>query len=367
MKRGFLLLIVCFLIGLSSCSSDSNYEEKVKVIINDVPFQTERNLRIPYTLQMWEYEKEGLVLERIVIVDQDSKAELMTIDKADLPKIYKDPLPPSPYEDITVDKISHYYLSIQLPVPLGQTKPSRIYHRFMFTDTARNEAVTVEGAAFSPRLTETPLEISLPLKDRNMVFFNQSTSGYHFNTMIFVGGNIFTGERFAFDTTQMNDDYSKFLDGDPKVNESYFNYRATLYAVADGTVIRIRDGRPENNGDARDHLPKTLDELGGNYLVLDIGGGCYAFYAHCVPNSFLVKEGDAVKEGQPLGLLGNSGNSDAPHLHFEITDGPDLIFSNGVPFVFKRYIKNGETPGGPAVPREMTHSMMEENAVIGFE
>ncbi|MCX6285893.1 MAG: M23 family metallopeptidase [Bacteroidetes bacterium] len=49
-----------------------------------------------------------------------------------------------------------------------------------------------------------------------------------------------------------------------------------------------------------------------------MGNGCNAMYAHCVKGSFMVKAGDKVKKGQPLALLVNSGNSDAPHLHFEI-------------------------------------------------
>ncbi len=364
MKNSWLLLLICLLVGVASCGSDSNHAENVRVVINDIPFQTEQNLRIPYTLQMWEYEKEGLVLQQITILDYNTMAELMKIGKADLPKIYKEPLPRNPF--FTVDKLSHYYLSIQLPIPLVQSKPSRIYHRFTFLNTAQNRTVTMEGAAFSPRLTETPRTISSPLKDNNLLFINQSTMGYHFNMLFFVGGTIFSGERFAFDSLKMSADYSTFFNGDPKVNESYFNYRDTLYAVTDGTVIRIRDGRPENNGDAHNVPLNSVDEYGGNYLVLYIGGGHYAYYAHCVPHSFLVKEGDAVKEGQPLALLGNSGNSDAPHLHFEITDGPDILFSSGVPFVLKRYRKNGETGSGPAVPKEVTNSMMEESAVIGF-
>lgn len=363
MKRVILILLTCFLVGLSSCGSDTNH--KVKVVINDIPFQTEKYLRIPYTLQMWEYEKEGLDLEQIVVLDYNSKAELMKINKSDLPNIYKDPLPASPYS-IIVDRLFHYYLSIQLSIPLEQTKPTRIYHRFTFNDTVQNKTITIEGAAFSPRLNDTPIAISSPLKDSNMVFVNQSTMGYHFYVLFFVNGNIFRGERFAFDSIRLNDDYSEIFDGDPKVNESYFNYKNTLYAVADGTVIRIRDGRPENNGDAKDAPINTLDELGGNYLILYIGGGLYAHYAHCAPHSFLVKEGDKVKEGQPVALLGNSGNSDAPHLHFQITDGPDMFFSNGVPFVLKWYVKTGEMKRGQTVPKAMTNSMMEENTVISF-
>ncbi|MDD2318885.1 MAG: M23 family metallopeptidase [Geobacteraceae bacterium] len=363
-----LLLLVVFAVSLLSCASDDPMallNKKVDVTINDIPFQTEKYYRIPYTLKLWEYEKDGLVLEQIQILDYSTKDVLMTIDKAELPVLYKDPLSANPY--FTPDTITNYYLSIQLPIPLANRKPARISHRFTFTDTIRDKTVTIEGAVFSPRLNETPLAIASPLKDNNMVFINQSTMAYHFYVLIFVDGNMYRGERFAFDSLQMNDDYSKYFDGDPKQNESYFNYKDTLYAVADGTVLMIKDGRPENNGDAKDAPITTLDELGGNYLVLDIGGGHYAFYAHCVPGSFQVKVGDIVTEGQPLALLGNSGNSDAPHLHFEITDGPDILFSHGVPFVLKGYTKLGEMESGPAVPVAVTNSMMEETTVIGFE
>ncbi len=320
MKKLALLLLVLAVFALScgnnTVASDSN---RAAVVINDTPFQTEKFYRIPYTLRLWEYEKRGLVLEQIQVLDAGTRRVLMTLDKADFPVIYKAPLAANPY--FIQDEISGCYLSLQLPIPLGTRKPSVVTHRFTFTDTARNRKVTLEGASFMPRWQATPLRIASPLKDGNLIFINQSTNDYHFYVLFFVDGDIYRGERFAFDSMRLNDDFTEYYSGDPKINSSYFNYRDTLYAVADGTVLRIRDGRPENNGNAHDAPIGSLDELGGNYLVLDIGGGHYAFYAHCVPSSFMVKEGDVVREGQPLALLGNSGNSDAPHLHFEIRGG----------------------------------------------
>jgi hypothetical protein len=362
------LLLVFLAVSLLSCGKSDvvvRIDNKVVVVVNDVPYQTEKYYRIPYTLKMWEYEKKGLVLEQIQVLDGVTRAVLMTLEKGDFPVMFKAPLASNPY--IEQDKISAYYLSLQLPIPLGDQKPSSVIHRFTFTDTIHDKTVTLEGARFTPRLNETPLAIASPLKDDNMVFINQSTMDYHFYVLMFVNGDLYRGERFAFDSLQFNDDYSAFYAGDPKVNSSYFNYRDTLYAVADGIVLRIRDGRPENNGDAHDAPINALDELGGNYLVLDIGGGHYAFYAHCVPSSFMVREGDVVEEGQPLALLGNSGNSDAPHLHFEITDGPDILLSHGVPFVLKEYVKKGEIDSGPGVPMAVTNAMMEQTSVIGFE
>ena len=86
----------------------------------------------------------------------------------------------------------------------------------------------------------------------------------------------------------------------------------------------------------------TAAKAAGNYVVLDFGRGRYALYAHLIPGSIRVAPGEEVLRGQVLGLAGNSGNSDAPHLHFHIMDGPDPLKSNGLPCVFKKYTIFGE-------------------------
>jgi len=106
--------------------------------------------------------------------------------------------------------------------------------------------------------------------------------------------------------------------------------------------------------------------------VLDIGGGRYAFYCDCIPLSFLVKEGDTVKEGDPLAKLGNSGNSAAPHLHFHIADGPELRTSRGIPIELKKYTKTGifdfDHGSGTPLPHEtFTNAMMEDTGVFTVE
>ena len=54
-----------------------------------------------------------------------------------------------------------------------------------------------------------------------------------------------------------------------------------------------------------------------------------------------MKVGQRVKAGQVLGLLGNSGNSDAPHLHFHVMDGPVPLASNGLPYRFTNFTVEG--------------------------
>ena len=66
-------------------------------------------------------------------------------------------------------------------------------------------------------------------------------------------------------------------------------------------------------------------------------GGFTAVYAHLVPGSVSVEVGERVRAGHHLGLLGNSGASLAPHLHFHIVDGPNVSASDGYPFVFDSF------------------------------
>ena len=71
------------------------------------------------------------------------------------------------------------------------------------------------------------------------------------------------------------------------------------------------------------------------------GGGKYAFYAHILAGTITVKLGERVRPGQTIGLLGNSGNSDAPHLHFHLGDQPSPLGTEGLPFVIDQYEKLG--------------------------
>lgn len=95
------------------------------------------------------------------------------------------------------------------------------------------------------------------------------------------------------------------------------------------------------NGRLPDPSTITLENVDGNHVVLDLGHGVYAFYAHMQKNSVTVKVGDRVRRGQVLGLLGNTGNTSAPHLHFHLMDGPSVLGSSGLPYTYDRFAVAG--------------------------
>jgi|SRR5688500_12436004 len=154
----------------------------------------------------------------------------------------------------------------------------------------------------------------------------------HRRALIPIGGTPAIAQRFAIDYVRVGDD-NKTFSGDQLKNESYHAQGAEAIAVANGTVVAVKDSIPENvPGITSRAVPITLETVGGNHVIIDIGGGNFAFYAHLQPGSIRVKAGDRVTRGQVLGLVGNSGNSTEPHLHFHISDGNSPLGSEGLPY-----------------------------------
>ena len=73
----------------------------------------------------------------------------------------------------------------------------------------------------------------------------------------------------------------------------------------------------------------------GNHIIIQHDNGEYSYYLHLKSGSIKVNTGDIIKRGQPIASLGHSGNSTEPHLHFHVTDGPDMAYSRSIPVSFK--------------------------------
>ena len=154
-----------------------------------------------------------------------------------------------------------------------------------------------------------------------------------------LNGQLWAAERFAIDYVQLLLDAQAF-NGDKTKPESYPGFGADIHAVADGTVVGVLDGLPEQiPGQNPTGLP--LEQYAGNHIVQDLGDGNYALYAHLKTGSIKVKVGDRLSSGQVIALLGNTGNSDGPHLHFHVMSTPDPLRSNGLPFVLSLFTLDG--------------------------
>ncbi len=183
-----------------------------------------------------------------------------------------------------------------------------------------------------------------PLSGKGWVALNGccEIGGAHRGTSLPVNGQIYFAQRFAIDWMQLNGD-ARFSTGSGKEVKDYVDYGAKVIAVADGTVVETLSNLDDQVvGTLPDPKTITIENVDGNHIVLDLGHGKYGFYAHLQKDSLLVKKGDHVKRGQALALLGNTGNTSAPHLHFHLMDGASVLGSSGLPYVIDRFSVTGQ-------------------------
>ncbi|MFA0814605.1 MAG: M23 family metallopeptidase [Anaerofustis sp.] len=96
-------------------------------------------------------------------------------------------------------------------------------------------------------------------------------------------------------------------------------------------IVALRNARSVRLGSAD---PKNF---AGNYVIMQYAEDVYAAFVHMQNGSVCVKPGQFVKKGEQLGRIGHSGNSMAPHLHFQLMDNSDAAYAKGLPFVFHEY------------------------------
>lgn len=267
-----------------------------------------------------------------------------------------------------------------LVLPAQAPPPLALVHEIVFAvgpeqspDTLRAASVPVAAAA-SPAI-EAPVG-----SGRWVTVRAPSNESAHRRSLVVLGGEAHIPERFAIDWVRLGDD-GRFFRGDSRENANWYGYAEPVFAVAAGRVALVRDGLPERAPFGPEPaIPYTPETVTGNTVVVDIGAGRFAVYAHLMPGSVSVEEGDGVREGQSIGQIGNSGHSLAPHLHFHIEDRPDPLRGEGLPFELAAYRLIGRLDsvpealrGAPWAPspdrpaRAVAREMPLENMVVEIQ
>lgn len=216
----------------------------------------------------------------------------------------------------------------QVPVPGG------LRHR------VQSGEWTAEGPVIATR--STPLRVLAPPVAGPGWIANGGpgcNASHHRVGLLVADGRAAISRRYSTDWKQVGG--TSTFAGDPLDPRSHHAYGEDVLAVADATVIASTDGLPDNvprtAAGFSPRLPITLATIGGNDVMLDLGDGQFAYYAHLQPGSVRVKAGDRVRRGDVLGRIGNSGDSREPHLHFQVTDAPERFAAEGLPYVIDRY------------------------------
>ena len=168
-------------------------------------------------------------------------------------------------------------------------------------------------------------------------------------------GTDYFGQRFAYDFYRLTEDGVKPYAASIAKHvfasipaEAALCWDEPVLAAFSGVVIDAGDGWPD-----RRRLNLVLDlvqatlfgaeprgsdfrPLTGNYVLVE-GEAGVGLYAHLRQGSVRVKAGDPVATSQPLGAVGNSGNSSMPHLHFHLQSGRDPRTAIGRPCAFRIY------------------------------
>jgi Peptidase family M23 len=247
-------------------------------------------------------------------------------------------------------------VDVALRDPAGRAVPAQLANRIVYSIPANASERAVIGTTTvrMPPLRvdrSAPVVIASPLRGTGWVNANgccDDPSSPHRNVMLATsGGRYITPEIFAIDWTRVVK--GALFTGDGSKNSDWPTYGSPLYAVADGTVVRVVDNRPDIPPRSKNPSLVQPGDYGGNEVLLKIGRGRYACYAHMQPGSVRVRRGQHIRVGQRIGLVGNSGNTTGPHLHFGVQGRPDCL-SESEPFEIDRFTLEGTANPTSPVP-----------------
>ncbi len=317
----------------------------MSVPFGPIPVPSRDGQNIAYELELVPAGNVTLVPEQVDVLDKATGAVLFCANGTLFAALYHPAaIPPPTAEELRngTGKLSHPRISVWFTVDQGAV-PDRLVHRVTLNRTADGQApITVTGGEVAVRKDQAPVVIGSPMRGPGWVAM-ETTSAFthHFGAQITLGGVTRVPQRYAQDWIYVDPATGQVASGNVSLAKNYYGYGKELHAVADGTVVAVEDGLPDVET-IYSAQAATFATAAGNFAIIDIGNGKYACYAHMIPGSLRVKAGAAVREGQVIGQMGNSGNSDLPHLHFQVvTDTPSFLGAEGFPHVYRSFDVTG--------------------------
>ncbi|HXR94263.1 MAG TPA: M23 family metallopeptidase [Rhizomicrobium sp.] len=181
------------------------------------------------------------------------------------------------------------------------------------------------------------LKLMLPLAGKVWVWDGHDLMAHHrrwdYSNPDIVGfGFSSNAMRYSYDLVRV-DDQGRRVIGDPARNENHLSFGLPVRAPADGVVVEVENGQPDNGKFDPSTFRKHPNLILGNHVVIRHGEAMFSILGHLKEGSVTVKAGDAVKAGETIAAVGMSGTALFPHLHYQLMDGPTFS-SEGVPSAF---------------------------------
>ena len=305
---------------------------------------TDGQIHLAYELFLTNILPVSLTVTSIEVLDAESGEPIMRLEggdlRADMSLAW---LPDSPTVDLPPSSVGAVWFDV--PLASEADIPTTLEHRVTIELppdvpvpasflTHRGWTIDVDQ--------QSPVVLGAPLAGPGWAALGSCCDGPHRRSMLVIDGESHLSQRFAIDFNQL-DAQNRPGTGDPSLYTSYPTYGQPVIAVADATVVEAVDRYPDLMvGEQREEV--NAETAGGNRVVLDLGSGRFAIYAHLQSGSVTVQTGDRVKLGQQIANVGSSGTGGGPHLHFQVTDSPSILTGDGLPYVFEAFELTGTLP-----------------------
>ncbi len=304
------------------------------------------NVHLEYDLVVTNVMFAPVSLASLVVKDGDEELARLEADALEAVTI---PFNGStPTLDIAASAAVTSLVDVMLPTDTYDDVPEHVTNELTYTiaDDAPFRTVIRTLTVTSPPLEVPrfePVVIEPPLRGGGWVPFNGCcTRSAHRSFLLSTDGVLHSVETFAIDWVLFIDGAP--FQGDGSQHSDWYGYGETVYSATDGVVVHSRDDLPDaplNDSGGGNDTVKAPDDYGGNGVVVKIDDDRYALYAHIQQGSVIPQVGDEISAGDPIGELGSTGNSSAPHLHFGIQETADAFGSNSVPYVIDEYTVTG--------------------------
>ncbi|MDP3395572.1 MAG: M23 family metallopeptidase [Methanoregula sp.] len=319
---------------------------KMAVPFGPISVPSQNGINLAYELELVPAKGQVPVVEKVEVLNPATGKILYTADGELLSAMYHPASVPPP----TAAELRNGTGKLSLPrvslwfVVSPDAVPDQLSHRLTLNRTADGLPHSIiNGGEVAVKKNLAPVVVGSPMQGPGwMVMETTSPLTHHFRAQITMNNVTRVPQRFAQDWVYLDPVSGQATSGNATLARNYLGFGKEIFAVANGTIVDASDGLADFET-IYSAAGTTLANAAGNYVIIDLGNKKYACYAHMVNGSVRVKTGDIVKEGQVLGLMGNSGNSDIPHLHFQVvTDIPSFLGAEGYPHVYRSFNVTGE-------------------------